>query len=495
MATPRTMRGHRRGTALPPGLQAANFRKIAPNGLGDPHNTYPHAMTWFGGRLYVSTTRDNLVFPKLRYPFEIPLSCWPVRLPQDLWDLDLRAQIWRYDPAADRWSMVHAAPLERGREGRQVPSCIAYRAMAVFRSRHDTAAALYAPTFAPLLLGRGSAIVRSYDGEEYEVGPEPGLAVGNGRFRSFRTLKAFGDRLFTAPTMGDAVGRPNQAGVAVVLVTTDPFRDGWRVANEPSFGDPGNLTVFDLAVCAGRLYAGTMNVQRGFQVWKTDAAGPPPFRWVKVLDRGAGRGQFNQGAITMVPFRGSLYIAAAVQNGGFDRVHGIGPVAAELLRLHPDDTWDLIAGEPRLTEQGLKPPLSGMGSGFNNPFAGYFWQMCEHDGWLYLGTFDSSAFLPFHPMEKAPAPFRNALETIGVETFLNRFGGFDLWRTRDGVRWTRVTSNGFGNPYNYGVRTMASTPHGLFLGATNPFGPEVAVRRAGGWVYEANPRGGLEIWL
>jgi ubiquinone/menaquinone biosynthesis C-methylase UbiE len=42
---------------------------------------------------------------------------------------------------------------------------------------------------------------------------------------------------------------------------------------------------------------------------------------------------------------------------------------------------------------------------------------------------------------------------------------------------------------------MVSTPHGLFVGTANPFGPEVGVKRDGEWRYEWNPRGGAEVWL
>jgi hypothetical protein len=51
------------------------------------------------------------------------------------------------------------------------------------------------------------------------------------------------------------------------------------------------------------------------------------------------------------------------------------------------------------------------------------------------------------------------------------------------------------NSYNYGIRNLVSTEHGLFLGTANPFGPRVAVRRDNGWTYEDNAQGGLEVWL
>ena len=36
-----------------------------------------------------------------------------------------------------------------------------------------------------------------------------------------------------------------------------------------------------------------------------------------------------------------------------------------------------------------------------------------------------------------------------------------------GVTFTPITTTGFGDKYNFGVRTMAATPYGLFLGTAN----------------------------
>jgi len=47
------------------------------------------------------------------------------------------------------------------------------------------------------------------------------------------------------------------------------------------------------------------------------------------------------------------------------------------------------------------------------------------------------------------------------------------------------------NPYNMGLRTMVSSPHGLFLGTANPYGPKIMP--LGGDRYVPNPRGGCEV--
>jgi SAM-dependent methyltransferase len=478
-----------------PGLVAANFRLVAPRGFGDPHNSYPHGMTCFRGRLFVSTTRDNLVFLKLRAPFEIPLEQWPVPVPEDERTLDQRAQIWRFDPQTGAWDCVYVSPAFPRPGGGEIALSVGFRVMVVFQGDSDPAPALYAPTWCPAALGRNSVMVRSTDGERFEECAEVTLADSRLIMRSFRAVLPFRGRLFAAPTMANVSGQPNVAGQAAVFVTTDPAPGSWRLANPPDFGDPSNVGVFELGVFDGHLYAGTVNIVHGYQVWKTDAEGEPPFHWTRVLSHGAYRGKLNQGTIKMRAFRDHLYITSGIQNGGYDRTNNIGPGAAEMVRVAKDGSWDLIVGHPRDTPQGFKAPLSGYGAGFDNLANGYFWQMCEHDGWLYVSTFDSTVFVSFQEPHEMSETLRIVVHGTMMDVVQRSLGGFDLWRTADGVSWTPVSMNGFGNPFANGIRTMVSTDQGLFVGATNPFGPDVAVRRAGGWRYEPNPAGGLEIWL
>lgn len=56
--------------------------------------------------------------------------------------------------------------------------------------------------------------------------------------------------------------------------------------------------------------------------------------------------------------------------------------------------------------------------------------------------------------------------------------GFDLYVTEDGVNFTTLTTNGFNDPYNHGLRTFAVTNQGLCLGTANPFnGCQVWIQR------------------
>ena len=47
--------------------------------------------------------------------------------------------------------------------------------------------------------------------------------------------------------------------------------------------------------------------------------------------------------------------------------------------------------------------------------------------------------------------------------------GFDLYVTEDGVHFETLTTDGFGDPYNHGLRVFAQTDQGLCIGTANPF--------------------------
>jgi len=447
-------------------------------------------MAWFKGCLYVGTTRNNLCLIKSN-PQRDTMRIWPVPCPDDVYTLDMRAQIWRYEPVSRRWKRVYVSPLVQGTNGRRVPRDIGYRKMIVFESPTHGTPCLYVCSMS-WLEAPGAVVLRSADGENFEPVSEPGLKDTS--VSSFRAMAVFNGRLYTSPA---GEGRAfYSARAPFVLESKDPAAGDWKPVSLPGFGDPDNTAIVDLIVFNDHLYAGTLNPRTGMQIWKTKASGKPPYKWTQVLGAGAFRGVLNEGVLTFHVFQDALYVGSHISMGGHDRKNFVGPAPAELLRIYPDDSWDLLVGDPRQTPQGFKFPLSDRGAGFDNPFCGYLWAMADHDGWLYVGTFDSALFARYAHSNRMPARRRLQMQRLGIEKFVARRGGFDLWRSRDGDDWEPVSRNGFGNPYNYGVRNLVSTPHGLFLGTANPFGPKVAVKTEDDrWTYVPNKSGGLEVWL
>lgn len=476
--------------AAGPGLTRGNFRRIGKNGIGDPANAYVHGMGFFEGRLYCGMTRNSFKLLKLFPPIDPPaLEPWPVDVPPRVQDLDMQGQIWRWTPETDEWELAYRSPMIPGKKGEPAPRDLGYRGMTVFQGQSDSKPMLYVSTMSTVLRGCAAHVLRSEDGLNFEPACEPG--IGNPRISTFRELVAFDGYLY-APPAGEGI-QFNSNRTGVLMRSRDPAPGNWEVACDLGFGDATNNGIFMMTVANGQLYAGTFNNFEGYQVWTTPPCGDGPLRWRKVLERGAYRGPLSEIAMGMCEFNGALYVGSSIQNGGYDRTNLVGPASGEIVRIWPDDSWDLLVGSPRDTPQGTKYPLSGLGPGFDSIFAGYTWRMCVHDGWLYVTTFDWSVFLQYGHRPSPTA--KRLLNGLSFEQLAEIGGGFELWRTRDGVDWMPVSLNGMGNPYNYGGRTMVSTPVGLCLGTANPFGGKSPARLASRWDYVENPDGGTEVFV
>lgn len=462
------------------GPWSKKFVQISENGFGDPNNSYAWSMAWFKGKLYVGTVRNTLELAAYKDP-PPPLDPYPVPIYEDPSELDLKAEIWQYTPDTDSWKRVHQSeefPITLPDETVAWTARDAgYRSMVVYTDQTGEEA-LYVGTH--IWIGAEARLLRTTDGENFQaLAIDPGMALPEDvQLTSFRSLVNFDGRLYTTPVATGGTTLISEVQVVLESVSVDLINGifHFRPVSEPGFGDETNATIFEMAAFNDNLYVGTGNMVNGYQVWRTDASGPLPYNWTPVIINGAGRGPLNEGTTAMFPFKGKLYVSSAIRRGGYDPQAGLqGP--PELIRINPDDSWELVVGEPRQTPDGDKAPISGYWSGFGNIFTGYFWRMEEHEGWLYLGTYDNSTLLPYIPIPDLPS---------GVTDLIAQWqGGFDLWKSHDGVLWYRVTKQGFDNPLNMGVRTFQSTPVGLFVGTANSFTEGDSAGHAGG----------AEVWL
>lgn len=423
------------------------FSAIASGGLERPGATSAYAMALFNGALYVGTGS-----PVARTAAQAP-------------------RIMRYDFADETWTTAFEAPLvpasartnapdvqlsalgggalatltRQAGAGGLVPREVGYASLTVFQGPSDPAPALYAGTMSR----DGALILRSTDGTTFEPVCAPGM--GDASVFALRSLTAFGGRLFAAPAgtvTDDALDR-EVPPAARLYVSADPAAMAWEEAAPAGFGDPANLAVSALCSAHGKLYAGTFNAARGFQLWASDGAGEAPFTWDRIVTDGGAAYNQNLTVTAMAEFAGALYVGSGVPDNGSDRVRNVGPASAELMRVDAGGAWELIAGRPRFSPQGLKVPTSLMGPGFDDFFNASVAALGVHDGALYVGTHQWEAF--------------QAIEN-GADAIV---GGAQVWRTEDGEAFDLVLEDGNGNPADVAVRALLSTPAGLAVGTQN----------------------------
>ena len=203
--------------------------------------------------------------------------------------------------------------------------------------------------------------------------------------------------------------------------------------------------------------------------------------------------------------------------------------SVSLYRMDKNENMELVMGNA--TSMFPNGSLSGLKSGFGRKENQYIWRMQVYDGKLYVGTFDTSSLLQvlgqfvngdllrqtpeawksqwkylkalMKALQEADADgtgnpntlaqtikFTNAFvfqnisvyniaSAIRLLNYLRKAQrGFDLYVSEDGINFETITTNGFGDPYNHGLRVFAVTDQGLCVGTANPFyGTQVWIER------------------
>ena len=428
-------------------LLEENFTQANVQGFGDRHNSWSWSMQWWNGKLYVGANRAEECFSQASLAYNFPeLFKYPptdpdIECTDSPQDLLLQAEIWRWTPETETWERVFQSPNDveiPGYPGKYVARDIGFRGMTLF-TEADGTEALYVSGVTSRMYNKGippPRILRSTDGATFEPVPQdPGTFLGDLEtldgidMNSFRSVTAYNGRLYAM------VGRIRGDGVLLEGENPAGGNDNFRLVSPPG------LRAFEILPFNGFLYVATYDPVEGYSVLKTDATGTPPYTFTPVVtDGGFASPLYSRGALSMHIFEGRLYV-------GTDR-------PAEVIRINPDDSWDLIVGTPRETPDGMKSPLSGFGPGFDYGMNAHIWRMQGHEGWLYVGTCDQSTAWK-------EVPFINDI----FEPYM----GFDLFTTPDGEHFTMITRTGFDHKLDYGVRTFASTPYGLFLGTSNEY--------------------------
>jgi len=427
------------GTQMAP-LESQDFTQINEAGFGDRWNTWPWSMKWWRGKLYVGTNRAYPCVEYFALHSNLPrLLKYPPRFDPDIkcadspYELPLQAEIWRYTPGNRSWERAYQSPKDAqipSRPGKAVARDLGFRDMLVF-NEPDGTEALYVSGVSTRTIDGAlppPRLLRTTDGIYFESVPcDPGTVMGDLDAIGFRTLRSYKERMYVTG------GR--LFGWGILLESENPIRGN----NHFRQVSPKGMHVFEMVPFNGFLYLGLRDLTKGYSVVKTNARGAPPYQFTQVVPYSGCRKILRTWCVSsMFVFQGNLYV-------GTDS-------PAELIRIYPDDRWDLIVGRPRRTPEGLKRPLSGMSDVFDDGLNRLIQRMEEHNGWLYLSTSNFAS------------KFRN-VPAIGP-LFKSR-AGFDLYATRDGVNFERISNNGFYETCNYNARTLESTSMGLFVGVIN----------------------------
>ena len=477
------------------------FQQVSEDGFGSRHNSYAWSSAWFKGKLYVGTNRDMLCY------LAVVFGTDPTLIDDaDCDNPDYRGEIWAYDPeGGGSWSRVYQSPLATPASGgAAVPRDQGYRGM-VAVVEPDGTEALYIGGYTSkevLPVNLPARLLRSVDGVNFtELHSSDSTTLGNADTFGLRSFTQYKGKLYMTANMNPPQ-RPRllEANLATLSTSGTGTLDVRQV-------NPSSVQPFELEVFNNYLYVGTIDTQNGYSVLKTNCTGTAPYTFTPVVTHGAWRkdraGQdgynLNEYVLSMCVFQDRLYIGSGCGLGGYDFVAKVGPAPAELIRIEKNDKWQLVCGKKRTTPDGIKVPISHLTAGMGNPFSGYFWRMAVHRDWLYVATMDSSIALRnpdimslLDPNKVMPngdytqlvqmglglaglvgfSPFDGGssglIDRVG-ENIVNILGGFDLWKTRNGVQWYPVTTTGFGDKFNIGARILVSTPLGLFIGTANPY--------------------------
>jgi pimeloyl-ACP methyl ester carboxylesterase len=444
---------------------APGFKKIATGGFGDNSNTFAWSQAWFNHKFYVGTGREVRCVSSASADVQNGTHSYPPKdgsCPADPKDLRLQAEIWQYTPETHSWVRVYQSPatvpIGNDAAGNPVLAAldIAYRGMTVFTEPDGTQALYAAGVTAGEIYGNippytfqtypPPRILRTTDGVNWAPLPQPpgsflanisSTAPADANVFGFRSLTSYHGMLFA--TAG------NYFGNGMIIASANPAAggDAWFAAG-PSFDQ---LPAWDMTVFNDQLYVvgGTITNANGYFVAETNAAGTPPYTFNTVVSQGGTSAPGTKEALSMAVFNNALYV-------GTD-----GPT--ELIRINTDNTWDLIIGAPRSTPQGQKNPLSGIGEYFDNQFNRHFWRLGvvpsgAHAG-IYFTTYDYSIQLE---------------QLWEVANLIANDYGTDIYTSPDGINWTAVTTTGFGDGYNYGGRTIETTPFGTSIGMARYIG-------------------------
>ncbi|MBU1669983.1 MAG: IPT/TIG domain-containing protein [Actinobacteria bacterium] len=196
-----------------------------------------------------------------------------------------------------------------------------------------------------------------------------------------------------------------------------PGPSDWTMVSSGGFGDSNNRRIQELAEYGGYLYAGTSNTSTGCELWRTQAAGGPPYSdWVQVNSDGFGTAS-NQGIFSMLEYSGHLHVGTYNSSTSCQiwTTLGIGGP--------PYTDWTKVNSD-----------------GFGDPGNSMAQSMVIFNGELHVGTQNGNGCQVWKTAATGGPPYTD---------------------------WTKVNGDGFGTNQNYEATSMAVYGAVLYVGTWN----------------------------
>ena len=185
----------------------------------------------------------------------------------------------------------------------------------------------------------------------------PVNAPGNGSVQQLLSFR----KLFFALTDGKTGGPSPQR----LYVSNRPPQGAWQAINLPIEELAAGQHISHIANFNGQLYLTIDDEVNGFQLWRCKPDNSQTYSWNQVVTSGAYHHSANARVTALYADNERLLIGSAATEALMNLKDR--PVAAELLSVESDGSWNLIIGTTRHSDEGLIVPIGGMGRGFDTP--------------------------------------------------------------------------------------------------------------------------------
>jgi len=336
------------------------------------------------------------------------------------------------------------------------------------------------------------------------------------------------------------------AGFLILFLCHYAGADSWEEVVNNGFGEPSNDYAWSMETFQGKLYVGTLNSNRGAEIWSSSSGEPDTWRrvyntlrtsnlgirtlyadgdqflyagtsnisgteiirtpdgkrWTTVARKGLGDMR-NSSIRCMVRFADYLYA-------------GTGSKMAKLYRSKDGVRWELVKTQPGFESTVVSYPkmpniqvtnniLIGELAVFNDQLYAFTW---TDDLTSTRGPFSRS--LPKDPLLRVGSEISVEPEISVVQSlyddppvesmygiimgrsngpeFSRAPGAFEVWRSSDGVKWEKVV--GKDDIYGNGMGFSSKDPANL----QNDLVTSVAVFNGGLYIGTQNPDGKTSVW-